>query len=148
MVFHKIFTHRVDPANIVIELTETAYIENFNQVLYNLNELAKHGVQIALDDFGVGFSSFNYLKQLPLTYVKLDGSYVKNIVKNKDDQTFVRSLNAMISAFSMQTIAEFVEDEETLARLRDLGVEYAQGYHICEPLPILALMNSAKFASV
>lgn len=141
MVFHKIFSHHVQPSRVVIEVTETAYIENFEQVLRNLKELASHGVKVALDDFGVGFSSFNYLKQLPLTYVKLDGSYVKNLTCNKDDQVFVKSLSAMISAFEMQTIAEFVEDEATLVMLRNLGVHFAQGYFISRPKPIGEFMS-------
>jgi len=128
--------HNVEPGSLVIELTETAYIENFQQVLKNLRKITKFGVSVALDDFGVGFSSFTYLKMLPLTYVKLDGSYIKNITKNPDDQVFVKSLSAMINAFGMKTVAEFVEDAETLEMIQSLGVTHGQGYHLGMPKSI------------
>lgn len=128
--------HNVSPASLIVELTETAYIENFQQVLKNLRKITQYGVQVALDDFGVGFSSFTYLKMLPLTYVKLDGSYIKNITQNADDQVFVKSLSAMINAFGMKTVAEFVEDEATLEMIQKLGVTHAQGYHLGMPKPI------------
>lgn len=125
--------HEIKPERLIVELTETAYIENFQKVLHNLNLLADYGIRVALDDFGVGFSSFTYLKKLPLSYVKLDGSYVQNLTKYKDDQIFVKSLAAMITGFGMETIAEFVEDESTLLMLDELGVTYGQGYHIGKP---------------
>jgi diguanylate cyclase (GGDEF)-like protein/PAS domain S-box-containing protein len=129
--------YQVPATHVVIELTETAYIENFNQALENLKSLDEMGVKVALDDFGVGFSSFSYLKRLPLSYVKLDGSYIKNLCGNKDDQIFVKCLSEMVSAFGMSTIAEFVEDEETLQLLKQLGVHYVQGYHIGKPGAII-----------
>lgn len=136
-VVHK---YQVDPRRIVIELTETAYIENFQMVLTNLERVSKAGVLVALDDFGVGFSSFSYLKKLPLSYVKLDGSYILNLPGNPDNQVFVESLTKMVSAFGMHTIAEFVEDAETLKKLEELGVGYAQGYYIGKPSPYLSEM--------
>jgi len=129
--------YRIAPSNVILELTETAYIENFKMVLTNLNKISEMGVSVALDDFGVGFSSFSYLKQLPLSYVKLDGSYILDLENNPDNQVFVESLTNMVNAFGMQTIAEFVEDETTLKKLRELGVDYGQGYHIGKPLPQL-----------
>ncbi len=125
--------HNVDAESVIVELTETAYIENFNQVLDNLMALTGEGAGIALDDFGVGFSSFSYLKQLPLKYVKLDGSYIKNLKNHPDNQAFVKSVSEMVRAFGMRTIAEFVEDETTLTMLDALGVTYAQGYYIGRP---------------
>lgn len=129
--------YRVSASQLILELTETAYIENFQMVLSNLEEINAMGVMIALDDFGVGFSSFSYLKKLPLSYVKLDGSYILELDKNPDHQVFVESLTNMVNAFGMQTIAEFVEDEVTLIKLRELGVDFAQGYHIGKPSPVL-----------
>ncbi len=136
--------YQVDPRQVIIELTETAYIDNFSQVLVNLELIQKFGVKISLDDFGVGFSSFSYLKKLPLSYVKLDGSYIRDLPNNPDNQIFVESLSKMVSAFGMQTIAEFVEDEETLQMIKALGVSYGQGYHIGKPLPELLLENRLK----
>lgn len=125
--------YNVGAKHIIIELTETAHIENFKQVLENLTILTNEGVTIALDDFGVGFSSFSYLKQLPLRYVKLDGSYIRDLKDHPDNQAFVKSISEMVTAFGMRTIAEFVEDEATLDMLKTLGVYYAQGYYIGRP---------------
>ncbi|MFV8572591.1 EAL domain-containing protein [Marinobacter sp. SBS5] len=129
--------HCVEARYVVIELTETAYIENFQMVLNNLKQISEAGVLVALDDFGVGFSSFSYLKKLPLSYVKLDGSYILDLENNPDNQVFVESLTNMVNAFGMKTIAEFVEDAATLDKLQELGVAYAQGYYIGRPLPEL-----------
>jgi len=129
--------YQINPGQLILELTETAYIENFQMVLSNLEEINAMGVMVALDDFGVGFSSFSYLKKLPLSYVKLDGSYILGLDKSPDNQVFVESLTNMVNAFGMQTIAEFVEDEVTLIKLRELGVDFAQGYYIGKPSPVL-----------
>lgn len=99
--------------------------------------VTSQGVRVALDDFGVGFSSFTHLKKLPLSYVKLDGSYIQSLKDNPNDQVFVRSLAAIIDAYDMDTIAEFVEDQETLELLASLGVTYGQGYHIGKPDDII-----------
>ncbi|TNC83152.1 MAG: hypothetical protein C9356_01530 [Oleiphilus sp.] len=125
--------YQCDPGCLVVELTETAYIENFQMVLSSLNQIHRMGILVALDDFGVGFSSFSYLKKLPLSYVKLDGSYIRDLDKNLDNQVFVESLTNMVNAFGMRTIAEFVEDEATLNKLADLKVDFAQGYFIGRP---------------
>ncbi|MEA1990438.1 MAG: EAL domain-containing protein [Pseudomonadota bacterium] len=125
--------YSISSENLIIELTETAYIDNFVQVLKNLEELNTLGVSIALDDFGVGYSSFSYLKQLPLTYVKLDGSYVQNIHHIPENQAFIKSVVIMAKAFGIQTIAEFVEDQEILDELVNLQVDFAQGYYIGKP---------------
>merc|ERR1711916_131470 len=124
--------HQVPAKALIVEITETSYIENFQLVLKNLKRITSLGVHMALDDFGVGFSSFTYLKMLPLTYVKLDSSYIRNITKNPDDQVFVKSLAAMVNAFGMHTVAEFVENEETVTLVKALGVSHAQGFHLCK----------------
>ncbi len=144
LVMASIRRHGVDPSRIIIELTETAYIENFQQVLNNLRQIVSLGVQVALDDFGVGFSSFNYLKMLPLNYVKLDGSYIRGLVRNRDDQVFVRSMAAMIDAFGMKTIAEFVEDQATMELLSTLGVTHGQGNFIGLPMPFDHYFGSVR----
>lgn len=137
LVLDYLHKYSISPGSLVIELTETAYIDNFEQVLDNLNQLASAGIAIALDDFGVGFSSFSYLKRMPLTYVKLDGSYIQQLGQNPDNQVFVDGLSRLVNAFGMKTIAEFVEDQETLELLHLLGVSYAQGYYIGKPAPEL-----------
>jgi len=126
---HKISQkHHVPSEMVIIELTETAYVDNLSQVLKNLNFLTEQGFEIALDDFGVGFSSFSYMKQLPLSYVKLDGSYVRDLVSNEKNRAFIESVVIMSKAFNMMTIAEFVQDKESMKILEEIGVDYAQGY--------------------
>lgn len=136
MVIDAIEKYQIDPGSLIIELTETAYIENFQQVLKNLNLVTGYGVSVALDDFGVGFSSFTYLKMLPLSFVKLDGSYIQHLVDSNEDQVFVKSLASIIDAYGMKTIAEFVENQETLDMLAALGITYGQGYYIGKPAAI------------
>ncbi len=148
LIERKLEKHQVPAKALIVEITETSYIENFQLVLKNLKRITSLGVHMALDDFGVGFSSFTYLKMLPLTYVKLDGSYIRNITKNPDDQVFVKSLAAMINAFGMHTVAEFVENEETVTLVKALGVSHAQGFHLCKPQlfadVVTILSNTAK----
>lgn len=133
----QISDHDLSPESLIIELTETAYIENFEQVLQNLQALSKFGVAIALDDFGVGYSSFSYMKKLPLKYVKLDGSYIRNLSEANENIAFIRSVVLMAEAFGMQTIAEFVENQPDFDTLIELNVDFAQGYLIGKPRPHL-----------
>ncbi|BCN93087.1 hypothetical protein THMIRHAM_08720 [Thiomicrorhabdus immobilis] len=134
----------VPATHLLIELTETSYIDNFEQVLKNLEKVDELGVAIALDDFGIGFSSFSYLKKMPLSFVKLDGSYVKDLLNVPEDQVFVESVSKMVNAFGMQTIAEFVGDELSCQKLLELGVEYAQGFYIGQPQPYLTSIDEIK----
>jgi EAL domain-containing protein (putative c-di-GMP-specific phosphodiesterase class I) len=103
-----------------------------------MNAVRELGCAFSLDDFGVGFSSFNYIKQLPVDYVKIDGSFVRTLVDSPDDQVFVRALAEVARGFGKKTVAEFVEDERALNMLRSFGVDYAQGYFIGKPDPEIA----------
>lgn len=125
--------HGIKPDQIIIEITETAFLSEFQSALLTLEKLAAVGCRIALDDFGVGFSSFSYLKQMPLSYVKMDGSYVRELERSPQERVFVKCLTEMVSGFEMYTVAEFVESEEILQVLKALGVKYAQGYLIGKP---------------
>ncbi|WP_169828855.1 bifunctional diguanylate cyclase/phosphodiesterase [Marinobacterium jannaschii] len=141
--FTKIFfrlchRYQIKPSQIIIEITETAFLDDLNTAKQTLQMLVDQGCQIALDDFGVGYSSFNYLKKMPLTYVKLDGSYIKGLAESDEEQLFVRCLSEMVRGFGMITVAEFVETPEVLNILRRLGVNYAQGYLIGKPSPELS----------
>ncbi|MCU7844642.1 MAG: EAL domain-containing protein [Candidatus Thiodiazotropha sp. (ex Monitilora ramsayi)] len=126
---------QVDPGQLVFELTETAALADVNAAERLMTELQTLGCRFALDDFGVGFSSFYYLRELPLDIVKIDGSFIKQLPTNTKDQVFVKALTDMATALGKETIAEFVEDEPTLRLLSDMGVIYAQGYHIGRPSP-------------
>lgn len=125
----------VKPENLVFELTETATLADMasaEQLMYELREL---GCRFAMDDFGVGFSSFYYLRELPLDIVKIDGSFIRQLPNNPEDRVFVKALTEMAAGLNKMTIAEFVEDEATLKILAQIGVDYAQGYYIGKPQP-------------
>lgn len=118
---------------IVLELTEREALPNLSQVRAVIEELKGTGIKIALDDFGSGFSSFMYLKYLPVDYVKIEGSFVQQIVNDPRDRIMVEHINRMAHEFGLKTIAEFVEDEETARMLAEIGVDSAQGYHFGRP---------------
>ena len=132
----------VPPEILVFEITETAVIANLCNASKLISTLRKMGCRFALDDFGVGLSSFGYLKNLAVDYLKLDGCFVKNMVRDNIDHAMVRAINQIGHTMNIKTIAEFVEDEETLAAVREVGVDYAQGYIIARPEPIEIALNS------
>ncbi len=119
--------------NVVIEILEREAIHNVNALITIIEETKEQGIGFALDDFGSGFSSFVYLKYFDTNYVKIDGEFVKNIVVNEKDRIFVKHINQISQEFGKETIAEYVEDEETLNVLKELGVNYAQGYYLGKP---------------
>ncbi|MFA5371104.1 MAG: EAL domain-containing protein, partial [Sideroxydans sp.] len=118
---------------IVLELTEREALPNMTQVRAVIEELRGTGIRIALDDFGSGFSSFLWLKFLPVDFVKIEGSFVQQIVNDPYDRIMVEHINAMAHEFGIKTVAEFVEDEATARMLVEIGVDYAQGYHFGRP---------------
>jgi diguanylate cyclase (GGDEF)-like protein/PAS domain S-box-containing protein len=128
--------HQVNPKQIIFEITETSAVSNFLAAQNLIKNIKSLGCAIALDDFGVGFSSFYYLKHLPVDYVKIDGSFIRHVVKNSDDKIFVKALTEVSQALGKQVVAEFVENQAILEVLRDFGIEYAQGYHIGKPAPL------------
>ncbi|MBN1699022.1 MAG: EAL domain-containing protein [Spirochaetales bacterium] len=132
-VMDKLIEYDIPPYMICFEITETYAISNFAQVKRFIKELKKIGCFFSLDDFGSGFSSFNYLKLLPVDFLKIEGAFVKEISKNSLDLVLVRTMNDIGHVMGLKTIAEYVEDEETLKRLKQIGVDYAQGYEIAKP---------------
>lgn len=120
-------------SGVVIEILEREAIHNVNGLMEIIESMKKIGINFALDDFGSGFSSFVYLKYFDTEYVKIDGEFVKNITVNEKDRIFVKHIHQIAQEFGKKTIAEYVEDEETLNVLRDIGVDYAQGYHYGRP---------------
>ncbi len=125
--------YSVDPSQIVFEITETSAVADISSAIRLMHEIRDLGCQFALDDFGVGFSSFYYLKQLPVDYVKIDGAFIRNLTNDYADQLFVRALQQVAHGLGKKTIAEFVESEEILRLLQSYGIDYAQGYHIGKP---------------
>lgn len=120
---------------LLLEITETAALANFAAAKRIMAKFKELGCAFGLDDFGVGYSSFQYLKELPVDFVKIDGSFIKNLTKDADDVVFVRALNSAVQGFGKATVAEFVEDDETLEILREIGVDHAQGYLLGRPGP-------------
>lgn len=123
----------VDPSKLIFEITETSAVSNFNAAQSLIKMIKSVGCRLALDDFGVGFSSFYYLKHLPVEYIKIDGSFIHQIDKNDEDKIFVKAITEVSQSLGKKTIAEFVENEETLKIVKELGVDYAQGYFIGRP---------------
>ncbi len=126
----------VAPQRMILELTETSSLINLAQTHTVIKNLHAIGCQFALDDFGTGFCSFSHLKHLPADYVKLDGSYIKNICNNDLDQAMVRSMNDMVHALGHKTIAECVESTQAIELLSAIGVDYIQGFSVGRPSPL------------
>jgi len=124
-----------DPACIVFEITETEAVHNMEKALKFMGKLQSMGCHFALDDFGVGFTSFVYLKEMKVDYIKIDGSFIKNLHEDETDQIFVKAITDVARKLGISTIAEFVVAEESLKLLKEYGVDYAQGYLIGKPGP-------------
>jgi diguanylate cyclase (GGDEF)-like protein len=127
----------IDRAQVVFELTERETVRNLALLQGFVTELKAHGFQFAIDDFGSGFSSFHYLKHFPIDYVKIDGDFIINLMHDQRDQVFVRHMAAMARDLGIRTIAEFVEDAEVMAHVREAGIDYVQGYFIGRPGEVL-----------
>lgn len=126
----------IPPGKICFEITETAAISNLQSAIRFINKLRGLGCKFALDDFGSGLSSFAYLRNLPVDYLKIDGVFVKDIAVDPISLAMVKSINEIGHVMGMLTIAEFVEDDAILAKLAEIGVDFAQGYGIAKPEPI------------
>ncbi len=123
----------LNPASLTFEITETAAIANLQAARKFIGSLKDLGCRMALDDFGSGFCSFTYLKHLPVDSLKIDGSFVQSLASTKVDQAMVQSMNQIAHALGKTTIAEFVENKETLILLKDYGIDFAQGHFIGKP---------------
>lgn len=129
----------VDPSSFILEVTETAAIHDpsahreLKDIKVFIDELRDMGFRFALDDFGVGFSSFNYIRELNVDVLKIDGSYIKDINKSKQDQLFTHAMTDLAQGMNITTVAEFVEDEHIMQVLLDMGVDYGQGYYFSKP---------------
>jgi EAL domain-containing protein (putative c-di-GMP-specific phosphodiesterase class I) len=126
----------LDPARVIFEITETAAIANIAKARDFSDELAKLGCRFALDDFGAGFGSFYYLKHVHFDILKIDGEFVREACITRTDRLVIQSVVAIARGLGKQTVAEHVGDEPTVGLLRDLGVDYGQGYFLGEPQPL------------
>lgn len=131
----KIIETGADPSHIVFEITETEAIHDIKTAVKFISELKSIGCQFSLDDFGVGFTSFIYLKEMLVDFIKIDGSFIKNLCNSKDDQVVVKSIIDVAKGMGIKTVAEFVETQESLDLLRKWKIDYAQGYLVGKPAP-------------
>lgn len=129
------------PQRLCFEITETAAMNHITKTIEIVNKLQEIGCKIALDDFGVGLSSFSYVKNFSVNYIKIDGSFVKNIETKEVDRTIVQTINEMAHRLNMKTVAEYVESPEILKAITEIGVDFAQGYAIGEPMPLSKLIR-------
>jgi EAL domain-containing protein (putative c-di-GMP-specific phosphodiesterase class I) len=123
----------VEPEALTFEVTETAAIADMRAAQTFLSTIKHMGCRTALDDFGSGFASFAYLKDLPIDFVKIDGRYIRFLATSAVDQAMVKAMNDVAHAMGLETVAEFVESAESLELLNDYGIDFAQGYHIGRP---------------
>jgi len=121
---------------ICFEITETAAISNLSRVVHFMQTLKKLGCKFSLDDFGSGLSSFTYLKNLPVDYLKIDGQFIRNVAEDSVDESMVKAIREVGHAMGIETIAERVETKQVLEKLGALGVEFAQGYYIARPASV------------
>jgi Amt family ammonium transporter len=128
--------HGVPASSLYFEFTETAAIANLGAAVEFMRGLRAMGCQLALDDFGSGMSSFSYLKQLPVDFLKIDGSFIKDVVRNPVDQAIVRAVQAVGAQMGIQIVAEYVESEATRDWLAAAGIQFGQGYAIGRPVPL------------
>ena len=134
----------VEPSTVGFELTETAAIASFDTAVALARGVRALGSRVSLDDFGSGLSSFGYLKNLPVDVLKIDGQFVREIARDEVDRTMVKAIAEIARSMHISTVAEFVEDRATVDVLVELGIDYAQGYHIARPMPVeraLALLD-------
>ena len=132
-VIHELRRRKLPAGAICFEITETAAIANLDRVIHFMNDLKEAGCLFSLDDFGSGLSSFTYLKHLPVDYLKIDGAFIHNVGEDRKDQSLVDAISRIGKALGIATIAERVESEQVLEILGNIGVEYAQGFHIARP---------------
>ncbi len=132
-VINILTSNNIEPSLICFEITETAAISNLSQAVEFIKSLKAIGCCFALDDFGSGLSSFNYLKNMPVDYIKIDGHFILDICDDKTDFAFVEAINRIGHIMGIKTIAEFVESKDVLDKLQSIGVNFAQGYYIDKP---------------
>ncbi len=136
--------YQIPPKVICFEITETVAVNNLKDAKYLMGILKNQGFQFALDDFGSGLSSFAYLKSLPVDYLKIDGAFVKGIVDDPFTDAIVRAINQVSQVRGLETIAEFVETPDIVRCIKEIGINYAQGYGIAVPIPLSEQLNNLR----
>jgi len=135
----------LSPSRVMFELTETAAVSNVQATRATISKLRALGCRFAIDDFGTGFSSFSYIKNYPVDYIKIDGIFIQNLINEPSDQILVRSMVDIAHNLGKKVIAEYVEDAATHELLKTYGVDYVQGYHLGKPVPAEQILNSLRY---
>ncbi|MCP4875384.1 MAG: EAL domain-containing protein [Gammaproteobacteria bacterium] len=144
--FHKFLHHslnesHIDTSLLCFEITETAVVDNVTRSVEFINSIKQLGAKFSLDDFGTGLSSFSYLKQFPVDFLKIDGEFVRDIIDDDKSYVFVRSMTEVGHCLDMKVIAEFVESDTMFDKLREANVDYIQGYTVGKPVAIETLLD-------
>ena len=137
LVEKKLYETDVDPRRIVFEITETAAISNFEQTKAMVKKIRSLGCRFALDDFGAGFNSYNYIKHFPVDILKIDGSFITDLETDSVDQLLVKSMIDIAHSLGKKTVAEYVEKQSTMDILKKFGIDYIQGFLVGKPSPDL-----------
>lgn len=137
-IYQMVAASKIKPMSLVFEITETFALKDLGKMRRTIADFKKVGVMFALDDCGVGYSSLNYIRELDLDYIKIDGSFIRDLHRNADDDAFVKALSDIAKRMNIFTVAEMVEEKETLAYLKEMGIDFAQGYFFAMPAPVLS----------
>ena len=121
----------------MFEITERETVSNLSLLEKFVLDLKSRGFSFAIDDFGSGYSSFHYIKRFPVDYIKIEGEFIRNMLSDGEYRAFTKSIVTLAKELHIKTIAEYVEDQSILDEVRQFGIDYAQGYHVGRPGPIL-----------
>jgi EAL domain-containing protein (putative c-di-GMP-specific phosphodiesterase class I) len=143
-LINELQAHDLSPGAVCFEITETAAIANLGNVVHFMRELKRRGCLFSLDDFGSGLSSFVYLKNLPVDFLKIDGQFIQNVTRDHVDRSMVEAIAQIGRAMGIRTVAERVDSEEVYRALASLGIQYAQGFLIAPPEPADALSRITR----
>ena len=143
-VFDQVARAPFDPRVLCFEITETAAITHLADAASFIDGIRRLGVKVSLDDFGSGVSSFGYLKSLAVDYLKIDGQFIRQLVDDALDRATVRCFRDVANVVGVRTIAEWVEQPETRVVLRELGIDYLQGYLVHKPEPLAQVLDTAQ----
>ena len=138
----RLISSDVPPEKITFEITETVAADNLDFAQKFIKQIKRFGCKFSLDDFGIGYSSYAYLKSLNVDYLKIDGTFVKDLASSETDVAMVKSMNEIGHSLGMETIAEYVENDEIQGILREIGVDYAQGWCVQKPVLLKELTKS------
>ena len=147
-VLRRLDQYQIDPAMLTLEITESSLLIDAPRSRNTIDRLNKAGIRLAVDDFGVGYSSLAYLRRLPVSELKIDRSFVTNLLLEDQDEVIVKSIIDLGHNLGLQVVAEGVESTDTLAHLRTMGCDIAQGFGICRPVPFDQLLSWLESTSL